>query len=189
MAISVTKCEIDGLFEVQPRVFGDERGFFLETWNERDYAAAGIPARFVQDNMSFSKKGVLRGLHFQKTHPQGKLVRAVQGEVFDVAVDLRVASQTFGKWRSVVLSGKKQNQFYIPPGFAHGFLVLSEEALFSYKCTDFYHPEDEGGLIWNDKNLNIAWPAQNPVIAEKDAKWPDFARFCAEKRDFLEKNR
>ncbi|MDR0641696.1 MAG: dTDP-4-dehydrorhamnose 3,5-epimerase, partial [Treponema sp.] len=158
MPFVFTPCPIPGLCEIQTKVFGDSRGYFFESYSQRDYAAAGITLPFVQDNQSRSVKGVLRGLHFQKTRPQGKLVRAVFGEVFDVAVDIRPGSSSYGKWHAVILSGEKQNQFYIPPGFAHGFLVLSETAVFAYKCTDFYYPEDEGGFIWNDPAIGITWP-------------------------------
>jgi len=158
MPFTFTRCAIEGLIEVQPKVFGDERGYFFECWSQRDYKEAGFNLSFVQDNQSSSIKGVLRGLHFQKTHPQGKLVRAIEGEVFDVAVDLRKKSPTYAKWHAVTLCGKKQNQFYIPPGFAHGFVVTSEKAVFAYKCTDFYYPDDEGGLIWNDNDVGIKWP-------------------------------
>lgn len=174
MAIDVTPCPIEGLFEIQPKVFGDARGAFFESWSERDFASAGLTMRFVQDNQSRSVRGVLRGLHFQKNHPQGKLVRVVEGEVFDVAVDIRPASPTFGAWHAVTLSGTRNNMFYIPEGFAHGFLVLSETAIFTYKCTDFYHPEDEGGLMWNDPDVGIAWPdlGSAPLLSAKDEKNP-----------------
>jgi dTDP-4-dehydrorhamnose 3,5-epimerase len=174
MPITVTSCPIEGLYEIAPKVFGDDRGYFFESWSERDFAAAGLTMRFVQDNQSKSSKGVLRGLHFQKTHPQGKLVRVIQGEVFDVAVDVRPGSKTYGKWYGVILSGERQNQFYISPGFAHGFLVLSETAIFAYKCTDFYHPEDEGGLIWNDPTIGIDWPETGafPLLSDKDKLHP-----------------
>ncbi|HBM81375.1 MAG TPA: dTDP-4-dehydrorhamnose 3,5-epimerase, partial [Clostridiaceae bacterium] len=141
-----TKLDIDGLYVIQPRVFGDSRGYFMETYNYNEFKNAGLGMVFVQDNQSKSRKGVLRGLHFQKQHPQGKLVRVISGEVFDVAVDIRKGSRTFGKWQGVILSAENKKQFYIPEGFAHGFLVLSDEAEFVYKCTDFYHPEDEGGI-------------------------------------------
>jgi dTDP-4-dehydrorhamnose 3,5-epimerase len=174
MPFDFTPCPIQGLYEIQPKVFGDSRGYFFESYSRRDYAAAGITVPFVQDNQSRSVKGVLRGLHFQKTRPQGKLVRAVLGEVFDAAVDLRPGSPSFGKWHAVILSGERQNQFYIPPGFAHGFLVLSESAVFSYKCTDFYYPEDEGGIIWNDPAIGIAWPdiGMDYILSDKDKKLP-----------------
>jgi dTDP-4-dehydrorhamnose 3,5-epimerase len=176
MPFNFQSCFINGLFEIQPKVFGDDRGYFFECWSQRDYEAAGITSLFVQDNQSRSGKGVLRGLHFQKTHPQGKLVRAIEGEVFDVAVDLRPASPTYGKWHGVTLSAEKQNQFYIPQGFAHGFLVLSETAIFAYKCTDFYYPQDEGGLLWNDSVIGINWPdiGMEYILSEKDKKLPLF---------------
>jgi dTDP-4-dehydrorhamnose 3,5-epimerase len=177
MSFSFEHCPIAGLCEIQPKVFGDNRGYFFETWSERDFTAAGLAMAFVQDNQSRSVKGVLRGLHFQKTYPQGKLVRAIEGEVFDVAVDIRPASPTYGKWYGVILSGEKQNQYYIPPGFAHGFLVLSESAVFAYKCTDFYHPEDEAGIIWNDPAIAIKWPdlGMEYLLSDKDKKLPAFA--------------
>jgi dTDP-4-dehydrorhamnose 3,5-epimerase len=171
---SFEPCSIPGLFEIQPKVFGDSRGYFFECYSQRDFEAAGISADFVQDNQSQSVKGVLRGLHFQKTHAQAKLVRAIAGEVFDVAVDIRPGSPSLGKWHAVVLSGKKQNQFYIPQGFAHGFLVLSDTAIFAYKCTDFYYPEDEGGIVWNDPAIGIIWPdlGMDYILSEKDKKLP-----------------
>lgn len=174
MPFTITPCPIAGLFEIQPKVFGDSRGYFLETWSERDFTEAGLSMHFVQDNQSASTKGVLRGLHFQKKFPQGKLVRCIQGEVFDVAVDIRAGSKTYGKWHGVTLSGEKQNQFYIPEGFAHGYFVLSDTAVFAYKCTEFYHPEDEGGIIWNDPAVGIAWPdiGMEPLLSEKDTKHP-----------------
>ena len=174
MPFQIEPGPIEGLFLIQPKVFGDERGYFLETYSEKDFTAAGIPTRFVQDNQSKSRKGVLRGLHYQKLHPQGKLVRAISGEVYDVAVDIREGSPTYGKWHGVVLSGERQNQFYVPPGFAHGFLVLSEEAVFAYKCTDFYHPEDEEGLRWDDPMVGISWPSvgMEYTLSEKDRRLP-----------------
>lgn len=156
--IKVTECPIEGLYIIEPSVFGDERGYFMETYNQKDMQEAGLNMTFVQDNQSMSVKGVLRGLHYQKEHPQGKLVRVIRGTVFDVAVDLRKDSKTFGKWFGVELSGENKKQFYISEGFAHGFLVLSDTAEFCYKCTDFYHPEDEGGLAWNDPEIGIEWP-------------------------------
>ena len=149
---------IEGLCVIEPDVHGDSRGYFMETYNQRDMAEAGLNMVFVQDNQSCSTKGVLRGLHFQKQFPQGKLVRVFRGTVYDVAVDLRSGSDTFGKWHGTILSGENKKQFYIPEGFAHGFLVLSDIAEFAYKCTDFYHPGDEGGLAWNDPKLGITWP-------------------------------
>lgn len=156
--IKVTPCPIEGLFIIEPAVHGDKRGYFMETYNQRDMAQAGLNMVFVQDNQSMSVKGVLRGLHFQKQYPQGKLVRVIRGRVFDVAVDLRVGSKTYGKWFGVELTEENKKQFYISEGFAHGFLVLSETAEFCYKVTDFYRPGDEGGLAWNDPSIDIEWP-------------------------------
>lgn len=156
--IKVTKCPIEGLYIIEPAVHGDSRGYFMETYNQRDMEENGLNMAFVQDNQSMSGKGVLRGLHFQKQYPQGKLVRAIRGRVFDVAVDLRAGSETYGKWYGVELSEENKKQFYISEGFAHGFLVLSETAEFCYKVTDFYHPGDEGGLAWNDPAIGIQWP-------------------------------
>ena len=161
--IKVTTCEIEGLKVIEPRVFGDERGYFFESYNYNDFKEAGIPQVFVQDNQSASKRGVLRGLHFQKNFPQDKLVRVIRGEVFDVAVDLRKGSKTYGK-----------KQFFIPKNFAHGFLVLSDYAEFAYKCTDFYHPDDEGGLLYNDPDIGVEWPFEEGVeliLSDKDQKW------------------
>ena len=172
--IKVTTCEIEGLYVIEPTVFKDERGYFMETYNQKDMIEAGLTMNFVQDNQSMSVKGVLRGLHFQKQYPQGKLVRAVRGTVFDVAVDLRSDSKTYGKWFGVTLSAENKKQFYIPEGFAHGFLVLSDEAEFAYKCTDFYHPGDEGGLLWSDPEIGVEWPIEpgmELIISEKDKKW------------------
>lgn len=149
---------IEDLCIITPTVHGDERGYFTETYNANDLKEAGLTMTFVQDNQSSSKKGVLRGLHYQKTHPQGKLVRVIRGSVFDVAVDLRKESETYGKWFGVTLSEENHKQFYIPEGFAHGYLVLSDWAEFCYKCTDFYHPGDDGGLQWNDPKIGIQWP-------------------------------
>ena len=172
--ITVTPCDIEGLYVIEPTVFKDERGYFVETYNHNDMKEAGLDMVFVQDNQSMSIRGVLRGLHFQKQFPQGKLVRVVRGKVFDVAVDLRSDSKTYGKWFGVELSAENMKQFYIPEGFAHGFLVLSDEAEFCYKCTDFYHPGDEGGLAWNDPEIGVGWPLEEGVdliISEKDQKW------------------
>ena len=171
--IKVTPCDIDGLYVIEPKVFGDERGYFVETYNKQEFAANGLDMEFVQDNQSKSKKGVLRGLHFQKQHPQGKLVRVLSGEVFDVAVDIRKGSDTYGKWFGVVLSEENMKQFYLPEEFAHGYYVLSDTAVFSYKCTDFYHPEDEGGILWNDPEIGIQWPVEDGVevvLSEKDQR-------------------
>ena len=172
--ITVTPCDIEGLYVIEPTVFKDERGYLVETYNQNDMKEAGLDMVFVQDNQSMSTRGVLRGLHFQKQFPQGKLVRVVRGKVFDVAVDLRSDSKTYGKWFGVELSAENMKQFYIPEGFAHGFLVLSDEAEFCYKCTDFYHPGDEGGLAWNDPEIGVEWPLEEGVdliISEKDQKW------------------
>jgi dTDP-4-dehydrorhamnose 3,5-epimerase len=176
MPIAATPLSIGGLYLIRPKVFDDERGYFFESFNERDFDEAGINARFVQDNQSKSRRGVLRGLHFQKRHPQGKLVRVIEGEVFDAAVDLRPGSASFGKWEGVRLSAELQNQLYIPPGFAHGSLVLSETALFAYKCTDFYDPADEGGIRWDDPAIGIAWPDPGiaPILSAKDLALPGF---------------
>lgn len=179
--ISVETCEIEGLKVITPQVFGDERGYFMETYNYNDFKAAGMDCVFVQDNQSSSTKGVLRGLHFQIEHPQDKLVRVVRGEVFDVAVDLRRDSETFGKWFGVVLSEQNKKQFYIPKNFAHGFMVLTDTAEFCYKCTDFYHPGDEGGLPYNDKDIGIVWPDPGVKlnINDRDRGWPSFAEYKA----------
>ncbi len=167
---------IEGLYIIEPRVFPDERGFFMESYNKRDFAEIGLTMEFVQDNHSRSKKGVLRGLHFQDKHPQGKLIRVVRGEVFDVAVDIRKGSPTFGRWYSVILSEENKRMFYIPEGFAHGFLVLSDEVDFLYKCTDYYYPDEDCGIIWNDPDIGIDWPLNGiePILSEKDKKRPDF---------------
>lgn len=168
-----TETGIQGLMIIEPMVFGDNRGYFMETYNYNQFKEAGMDMVFVQDNQSKSKKGVLRGLHFQAKHPQGKLVRVLSGEVFDVGVDLRKGSPTFGKWYGVILSGENRKQFYVPEGFAHGFVVLSDEAEFAYKCTDFYHPEDEVGIIWNDPTIGIEWPLEGleeVILSEKDKK-------------------
>ena len=165
---------IEGLKVITPQVFGDNRGYFMETYNYNDFAAAGIGHTFVQDNQSASKRGVLRGLHFQKEFPQDKLVRAVRGEVFDVAVDLRKGSKTYGKWYGVMLSEENKKQFFVPKNFAHGFLVLSDYAEFAYKCTEFYHPNDEGGIMWNDPNIGIEWPIHEGMeimLSDRDKKW------------------
>ena len=161
---------------IEPKVFGDERGFFLETFQAARYAeVAGISLPFVQDNHSRSSKGVLRGLHFQKTKPQGKLVRVVRGEVYDVAVDIRASSATYGQWEAIILSEENKKQFWVPPGFAHGFVVMSDTADFEYKCTDYYDPSDEGSLLWNDPDLGIPWPVASPTLSEKDAQAPVLA--------------
>ncbi len=169
------KTQIKGICIIEPKIFGDNRGYFMESYNQEHFAEAGLNMTFVQDNESKSSKGVLRGLHFQRKHSQGKLVRVTKGEVFDVAVDLRTGSETYGKWEGVILSEKNKKQFYIPKGFAHGFLVLSDEAVFNYKCTDFYAPEYDGGVMWNDPDINIEWPLEgikNIILSEKDKNHP-----------------
>jgi dTDP-4-dehydrorhamnose 3,5-epimerase len=176
-----TPTAIEGVIIVDAKAFGDQRGYFTETYKKSDFVAAGIDCEFVQDNQSASVKGVLRGLHFQKEHPQAKLLRVIRGSVFDVAVDLREGSSTFGRWEGVVLSAENHRQFFIPRGFAHGFLVLSDGAEICYKCDDVYHPNDEGGLIWNDPDIGIEWPAldgdetldpEKLVLNDRDANLP-----------------
>ncbi len=167
--MKISHSKLKGCVIIEPRVFGDERGFFLETFQAVRYEQeAGIDLPFVQDNHSRSARGVLRGLHFQKTKPQGKLVRVVRGEVYDVAVDIRKGSATFGEWEGVILSEDNKKQFWVPPGFAHGFVVLSATADFEYKCTDYYDPSDECSILWNDPDLDIPWPIANPVLSTKD---------------------
>lgn len=166
-----TETKIKGVYVIEPKVFGDHRGYFMETYNYEDFKEAGLDMVFVQDNQSKSKKGVLRGLHYQNPNPQGKLVRVISGEVFDVAVDLRKDSSTYGQWEGIRLSAENRKQFYVPEGFAHGFLVLSEEAEFVYKCTEFYHPEFEGSIAWNDPSIGINWPIENNMnilLSDKD---------------------
>lgn len=170
--IKVTDLPIDGLYIIEPAVHGDKRGYFMETYNQNDFKEAGLDYNFVQDNQSMSVKGVLRGLHFQKEYPQAKLVRVIKGRVFDVAVDIRKNSSTYGKWYGVELTEDNKKQFLISEGFAHGFLVLSDTAEFCYKVTDFYHPGDEGGIAWNDPEIGIEWPKmQRLIMSEKDKKW------------------
>lgn len=172
------KTSIDGVIIVEPTAYGDSRGYFMETYQREDFIKGGIDVEFVQDNQSMSTKGVLRGLHFQKQFPQSKLVRCIRGEVFDVAVDLREGSETYGKWEGVLLSAENKRQFFIPKGFAHGFLVLSDEAEFVYKVDDFYHPNDEGGLMWNDPDIGVEWPITEGFevkLSDKDKLHPPFA--------------
>lgn len=178
--ITVETCEIEGLKVITPTVHGDSRGYFMEVYNYNDFKEAGIDQVFVQDNQSASKRGVLRGLHFQINYPQDKLVRVVSGEVYDVAVDLRPGSKTFGKWYGVLLSSENKKQFFIPKNFAHGFLVLSEYAEFAYKCTDFYHANDEGGLIYNDPDIGVEWPIPEDmelIMSDKDTKWEGLVEY------------
>ena len=173
--LKFNKTDIEGVYIIEPQVFGDDRGYFMETYSERDFLNEGLDINFVQDNQSKSHKGVLRGLHFQINHPQLKLVRVLEGEVFDVCVDLRKNSKTYGKYVGVILSGENKKQLLVPKGFAHGFLVLSDSATFAYKCDDFYHPDDEGGIIYNDPTLNIAWPKLDKIdLSEKDKLHPFF---------------
>lgn len=176
--ILVEECDIEGLKIITPNVIGDARGYFVETYNARDMKEAGIDRVFVQDNQSASKRGVIRGLHFQIEHPQAKLVRVIKGEVFDVAVDLRKGSKTYGKWHGILLTAENHKQFYIPEGFAHGFLVVSDYAEFCYKCTDFYHPGDEGGIMYNDPDVGVEWPITDDmelIFSERDTKWGSIA--------------
>ncbi len=166
--MNVIETDLPGVVIIEPKVFGDERGFFMESWNGRRYEEAGLPGRFVQDNLSYSIHGVLRGLHFQNPNSQGKLVSVLRGEVFDVAVDIRVGSPTFGKWIGATLSAENKRQLYVPPSFAHGFVVTSEAALFFYKCTDYYAPSSERIVLWNDPEIGIEWPIAEPVLSERD---------------------
>ena len=175
--ITVETCEIEGLKIITPQVHGDARGYFMETYNYNDFKEAGIDVEFVQDNQSASKKGVLRGLHFQINHPQDKLVRVIKGEVYDVAVDMRPGSATYGQWKGVLLSEENKRQFFVPKNFAHGFLVLSDYAEFCYKCSDFYHPGDEGGIMYNDPSVGVEWPIPEGMeltLSERDTKWGSF---------------
>lgn len=181
------KTSIEGVYIIEPTVFGDNRGYFMESYSKRDFEEAGLTMNFVQDNESKSKKGVLRGLHFQTKNTQGKLVRVVEGEVFDVVVDLREGSPTFGKWEGVTLTAENKRQFYIPEGFAHGFLVLSETATFQYKCTDYYAPEYDGGVLWNDPDIGIEWPLEGieeVLLSEKDQKQQTLKEFMSKENLF-----
>ncbi|OON97966.1 MAG: dTDP-4-dehydrorhamnose 3,5-epimerase [Epulopiscium sp. Nele67-Bin005] len=180
--INVIETKIRDLVIIEPQVFGDERGYFLESYSEQDFKEAGLNMKFVQDNESRSKKGVLRGLHFQTKHTQGKLVRVVEGEVYDVGVDLRDGSPTYGQWEAVMLTATNKRQFYVPEGFAHGFLVVSDFATFQYKCTDYYAPEYDSGILWNDKTINIDWPLdgiEEVLLSEKDKQQQSFVDFRA----------
>jgi dTDP-4-dehydrorhamnose 3,5-epimerase len=180
----VRKTRINGLLVIEPEIFGDSRGFFMETYNQARYMKAGVSERFVQDNLSLSSRGVLRGLHFQNPAAQGKLVYVLEGEVFDVAVDIRKGSPTFGLWHGEVISSENRLQFWIPPGFAHGFCVLSEQALFTYKCTEFYAPEHECSIRWDDPFINIDWPCSEPILSEKDKNAP-FLKDVSEDKLFI----
>ena len=174
------KTTIPDLYIIEPTVFGDHRGYFMESYSKRDFHEAGLTMNFVQDNESKSTKGVLRGLHFQTKHTQGKLVRVIEGEVYDVAVDLRAGSPTFGKWEGILLTAENKKQFYVPEGFAHGFLVVSEEAIFTYKCTDYYAPEYDSGVLWNDPDIGIEWPLEGideVLLSDKDKKQQTLKEF------------
>lgn len=180
--MKVTETAIPGVLIVEPRVFGDERGWFLESWQCRRYADHGIPRDMVQDNQAYSRHGVLRGLHIQHPHAQGKLVQVLRGEVFDVAVDVRRGSPWFGRWIGVLLSGENRRQFWVPPGFAHGYYVTGDDALFTYKCTDFYHPENEISVAWDDPAIGIEWPLTgDPVLSEKDRQAVPLGRVQADR--------
>ena len=178
--MTVRETTLPGVLVVEPRVFGDERGFFLERYHAERYAAAGVGGRFVQDNHSRSRRGTLRGLHFQKQHPQGKLVEAARGRVWDVVLDLRAGSPTFGRWEGHDLSDETHRQLWVPPGLAHGFCVLSETADVLYKCTDVYRPDDEGGVAWDDPGLGIGWPVERPTLSAKDQALPPLAALAPE---------
>jgi dTDP-4-dehydrorhamnose 3,5-epimerase len=179
--MKVINCGLEGLLTIEPDVYGDYRGFFLESWSERRYREAGIGTAFVQDNFSFSQRGTLRGLHFQNPLAQGKLVSVWQGEVFDVAVDIRRGSRTFGQWHGVNLTADSKRQFYVPPGFAHGFAVISETALFHYKCTEIYSPQNELGFRWDDPEVGIKWPLASPTLSQRDAGAPLLGELPREK--------
>ncbi len=170
--MNIIPTSLEGVLIIEPKVFRDHRGFFTETFQEKRYEEAGISRKFVQDNLSYSVRGTLRGLHYQIRRPQAKLVQALSGEIFDVAVDIRPGSPAFGKWVGVILSADNHRQLFIPEGFAHGFCVLSETAHFLYKCSDFYAPGDEGGILWSDPQIGIEWPVENPIISEKDSGFP-----------------
>lgn len=183
--LTVEKTDIEGVLIITPEVREDSRGYFMETYQKKDFEAVGVNVEFVQDNQSASRKGVLRGLHFQKQFPQDKLVRVIKGAVYDVCVDLREGSKTFGKWVGVELSEENKKQFFIPKGFAHGFLVLSDYAEFVYKCSDFYHPNDEGGIAYNDPDIAVKWPMEEGlelIMSEKDTKWGGFKDYVAERK-------
>ncbi len=185
--MKVTQTKLPGVLIIEPDVFGDARGFFIETFSGKRYEEAGLSQPFVQDNVSFSTKGALRGLHFQNPHAQGKLVQVLSGEVLDVAVDIRVGSPNFGQWFGETLSAENHKQMYIPPGFAHGFCVVSDTALFSYKCTDYYSPTTEGGIIWNDPDIGITWPINAPLVSKKDAGYPRLKDIPKDKLPVLSK--
>jgi dTDP-4-dehydrorhamnose 3,5-epimerase len=170
--VKVIKTSLAGVLAIEPDIFEDDRGYFLETYQEKRYREIGIDVRFVQDNLSYSRKGTLRGLHFQHPRDQAKLVQVIQGNVYDVVVDIRKGSPTYGKWTGVELSGENKRQFFIPPGFAHGFCVMSESAVFSYRCSDYYSPESEVGILWSDPDIGIDWPVTEPLLSKKDREYP-----------------
>jgi dTDP-4-dehydrorhamnose 3,5-epimerase len=178
--MKIITSSIEGILIIEPKIFKDKRGFFMETYNQARYNESGINATFVQDNLSYSQKNTLRGLHFQIKHPQAKLIQVISGEIFDVTVDLRPGFATFGKWTGFYLSGENRRQVFIPEGFAHGFCVLSEFAFFHYKCSDFYAQDDEGGIIWSDPDIGIEWPIQNPIISEKDKQYQKLSNLTAD---------
>ena len=185
--INLVQTKLEGVYIIEPTIFGDNRGYFMESYSKRDFEEAGLTMNFVQDNESKSKKGVLRGLHFQTKYTQGKLVRVVEGEVFDVAVDLREGSPTFGQWTGVTLTAENKKQFYVPEGFAHGFLVLSDTATFQYKCTDYYAPEYDGGVLWNDPEIGIDWPLEGideVLLSDKDQKQQTLKEFMSKENPF-----
>ncbi|MEE4358046.1 MAG: dTDP-4-dehydrorhamnose 3,5-epimerase [Desulfococcaceae bacterium] len=186
--MNIIPTSLEGVLIIEPKVFRDQRGFFTETFQEKRYKEAGISRRFVQDNLSYSVRGTLRGLHYQIRRPQAKLVQALSGEIFDVAVDIRPASPAFGKWVGVILSADNHRQLFIPEGFAHGFCVLSETAHFLYKCSDFYAPGDEGGILWSDPQIGIEWPVENPIISEKDRSFPCLSECGPDRLPYLNKS-
>jgi len=179
--MKIVETKLPSVLIIEPKIFGDTRGFFQETWQQARYEAIGINEQFVQDNLSFSTRGVLRGLHYQQPHAQGKLVSVVQGEVFDVAVDIRVGSPTFGQWTGALLSGENHRQLWVPPGFAHGFCVISDTVYFAYKCSDLYAPEAEGGVIWNDPDIGIEWPLTDVELSTKDKEYPRLFEIARER--------
>jgi len=184
--MNIEPTELDGVIIVKPDVFGDQRGFFMETYRDERYRRAGIPTALVQDNLSFSVKNTLRGLHYQVSRPQAKLVQAITGEIYDVVVDIRVGSSTFGQWLGVHLSAENKHQLFIPAGFAHGFCVLSDTAHFMYKCSDYYVPHDEGGILWSDPAIGIDWPVSAPIISDKDAGFDSLSDISSDRLPVLE---
>ena len=184
--MKVISTSLKGVMLIEPSVFEDKRGFFMETYQQKKYRESGIDPDFVQDNLSYSVRGTLRGLHYQCPHAQAKLVQVIAGEIFDVAVDIRMGSPTFGKWTGVHLSDKNKQQLYIPEGFAHGFCVISETAFFTYKCSDFYAPDSEWGILWSDPDIRIEWPIENPLLSDKDRKYPCLKDLPPDGRPFYE---